>query len=368
MTQNLGHGFLIALAVLLLSSPMLSRAQGQPPGKSQEQSGSLLRANDGVPPYKAWLEQDVVWIITDGERAAFKTLKNDEERELFVEAFWVRRDPTPETYENEYKEEHYRRIVFANDHFGSTIPGWKSERGRFYIMWGPPDDIESYATKAEDKGSSSDPSSYPLEVWHYRYRPTIRDDVVLEFVDKCKCGDYRMPMMLVREKDARSYAPEGLASRQWGSLEPAEPNGFVGPLYKQKVRSKDLEEKAIVDLAWKQLPFEVVTDSVKATEFTSLVSITITFQKRDIVFEKDHSRPVPLNILGRVTSVSGRVEIFETTLTVDPSGPESDSSKTTATAVETLALRNGGYRVEIAAQQAGTDRWGRWAGSVKAGN
>ncbi|MGA7925303.1 MAG: GWxTD domain-containing protein, partial [Candidatus Sulfotelmatobacter sp.] len=87
--------------------------------------------------YKKWLNEDVVWIITDQERAAFKQLSNDEERDNFIEQFWLRRDPTPDTEENEYKEEHYRRIAYANEHFAAGIPGWKTDRGRIYIMYGP---------------------------------------------------------------------------------------------------------------------------------------------------------------------------------------------------------------------------------------
>ena len=93
--------------------------------------------------YKKWLSEDVVWIITDEERAAFKQLSNDEERDQFIEAFWQRRDPTPDTVENEFKEEHYRRIAYANEHFAAGIPGWKSDRGRMYIMYGPAEDRKS---------------------------------------------------------------------------------------------------------------------------------------------------------------------------------------------------------------------------------
>src|SRR5208283_3218279 len=94
--------------------------------------------------YKKWLNEDVVWIITDQERAAFKQLSNDEERDNFIEAFWQRRDPTPDTEENEYKEEHYRRIAYANEHYAAGIPGWKTDRGRIYIMYGPADEVDSH--------------------------------------------------------------------------------------------------------------------------------------------------------------------------------------------------------------------------------
>jgi GWxTD domain-containing protein len=142
MTQTLRRGFLIALAMLLWCSTF-STSQGQPPGASQKKAG-VLKIDGGVPPYKTWLEQDVVWIITDEERAAFKLLQNDEERDIFVEAFWARRNPTPDSFDNAFKDEHYRRIVYANEHFGTAIPGWKSDRGHIYIVYGPPDGIESH--------------------------------------------------------------------------------------------------------------------------------------------------------------------------------------------------------------------------------
>ena len=84
-------------------------------------------------PYKIWLNVDVAYIITDEERRAFNGLSNDAERESFIEQFWLRRDPTPDTEENEFKEEHYRRIAYANERFASGIPGWKTDRGRTLV-------------------------------------------------------------------------------------------------------------------------------------------------------------------------------------------------------------------------------------------
>jgi len=123
--------------------------------------------------YKKWLNEDVVWIITDEERAAFKQLSNDEERDNFIEAFWQRRDPTPDTEENEYKEEHYRRIAYANEHYAAGIPGWKTDRGRIYIMYGPPDENDShpsggtYERPINEGGGET--STFPFEDWRYRY-------------------------------------------------------------------------------------------------------------------------------------------------------------------------------------------------------
>src|SRR5205809_942353 len=162
--------------------------------------------------YKKWLDEDVRWIISDEERAAFKQLSNDEERDQFIEGFWQRRDPTPDTVENEFKEEHYRRIEYANEHFPAGIPGWKSDRGRMYIMYGKPDEIEShpsggqYERPMEEGGGST--STFPFEQWRYRYLEGVGQEVIIEFVDTCMCGDYHMTLDR-SEKDALLMTPNG---------------------------------------------------------------------------------------------------------------------------------------------------------------
>ena len=165
--------------------------------------------------YKKWLDEDVVYIISDDERKAFKQLSNDEERDQFIEAFWQRRDPTPDTEENEFKEEHYRRIEYANEHFAAGIPGWKSDRGRMYIMYGPADEIEShpsggtYERPIEEGGGET--STFPFEEWRYRYIEGIGQEVMIEFVDTCMCGDYHMTLDR-SEKDALLHTPNGGAT------------------------------------------------------------------------------------------------------------------------------------------------------------
>src|SRR6202142_904094 len=160
--------------------------------------------------YKKWLDEDVRWIITDEEQKAFMQLSNDEERDQFIEAFWQRRDPTPDTEENEFKEEHYRRIAYANEHYAAGIPGWKSDRGRIYIVFGPADEVEShpsggsYERPMEEGGGET--STFPFEQWRYRYIEGIGQEIIIEFVDTCMCGDYHMTMDR-SEKDALKYTP-----------------------------------------------------------------------------------------------------------------------------------------------------------------
>ena len=161
-------------------------------------------------PYKKWLEEDVVYIITPEERGSFLRLSTNEEREQFIENFWLRRNPDPDSPENTFKEEHYRRIAYTNEHYASGIPGWKTDRGRIYIMWGPPDEVEShpsggsYERPAQEGGGET--SSYPFEDWRYRYLEGIGNDVNLEFVDPTMTGEFHLTMD-PSEKDALLYVP-----------------------------------------------------------------------------------------------------------------------------------------------------------------
>ena len=160
--------------------------------------------------YKEWLEKDVTYIITDEERKAFRKLASDDERERFIEEFWRRRDPDPDTDENEFKEEYYERIAYANEHFASGIPGWKSDRGRIWIMFGKPDGREthpmggSYDRPSYEGGGST--TTYPFETWFYRYLAGVGSGIEIEFVDPTGSGEYRIARN-ANEKDAMLMVP-----------------------------------------------------------------------------------------------------------------------------------------------------------------
>ena len=159
----------------------------------------------------------MAYIISDEERAAFKSLQTDEEREHFIEQFWLRRDPTPGTVENEFKEEHYRRIAYANEHFATSIPGWKTDRGRIYITYGPPDEKEShpsggaYQRPAEQGGGTT--STFPFEQWRYRFIEGIGTDVIIEFVDPTMTGEYRMTSIRPKRTPWVATAPAPNATK-----------------------------------------------------------------------------------------------------------------------------------------------------------
>ena len=176
----------ITAAVVLTAWPSKAGEKAPAPAApaapaAQAERVQQMRAQLAAP-YRKWLAEDVAYIITDRERTALESLTTDEEREHFVEQFWLRRDPTPGTVENEFKEEHYRRIAYANEHYASSIPGWKTDRGRIYITLGPPDEIDTHP--------SGGVTSYPSEHWRYRYIEGVGTNVTIGFVDPTNSGEY----------------------------------------------------------------------------------------------------------------------------------------------------------------------------------
>jgi len=348
--------------------------------------------------YKKWLNEDVAYIITDEERAAFKQLSNDEERDNFIEAFWQRRDPTPDTVENEFKEEHYRRIAYANEHYAAGIPGWKSDRGRIYIVYGPPDEIEShpsggtYERPIEEGGGST--STYPFEDWRYRYIEGIGQEVIIEFVDDCMCGSYEMTMDRSK-KDALLYTPNGgltlyeqmgMASKASrftnGGLERLGTGPFSNDLqtkqfdrleqfYKlQKppaVKFKDLEEVVSHKISVNLMPFDVRADFVRVTSDTVLVPVTIQIKNRDVTFvNKDGVQRGTVNIFGRVTTLAGRIaQTFEDTVQVDePAELLPKVIENSNVYWKALPLRAGRYRFDIVVKDVNGDRKGSWSKGI----
>ena len=369
----------------------------QPTDKKKKQQGKALKVELSKV-YKKWLNEDVVWIITDQERAAFKQLSNDEERDNFIEAFWQRRDPTPDTEENEYKEEHYRRIAYANEHFAAGIPGWKTDRGRIYIMYGPADEVSgspsggTYERPTEEGGGST--STFPFEDWRYRYLEGIGQEVIIEFVDSCMCGDFHMTIDR-SEKDALKYTPNagltqyeqmGLASkasRFTGGLEQL----GAGPMTSQNatkefdrleifaklqapppVKFKDLEEIVTTKLITNLMPFDVRYDFVKVTGDTVLVPITIQMKYRDITFaNKDGVQRGTVNIFGRITTLTGRVvQTFEDPAQIDvPAELLPRVAENSSVYWKAIPLRPGRYKIDIAVKDVNGDRKGVWSRGIQ---
>src|SRR5215469_5843753 len=333
--------------------------------------------------YKKWVDEDVRWIITDQELQAFKSLSNDEERDQFIEQFWLRRNPNPDSPENEYREEHYRRIAYANEHFAAGKPGWKTDRGHVYISFGKPDSIDSHPSggsyqRPMDEGGG-ETSTFPFETWHYRYLEGVGDNIDLEFVDTCMCGDYHFTIDR-GEKDALLHVP-GMGLTQWEEMGQAKKadrfkggmeNLGTGPLASGQqskqfdrlelsakifapppVKFKDLESAMSEHkiLSGPIFPFDVRTDFIKVTENTVLVPVTIQIKNRDITFvTKNGVATGIVNILGKVTTLTHKtVQTFEDTVLVEqPAELLEKSLDRKSIYWKAVPLLPGLYRLDIA--------------------
>ncbi len=338
-------------------------------------------------PYKTWLTEEVPYIITDEERKAFMSLSNDEEREAFIENFWQRRNPNPDDPDNSYRDEHYRRIQYANDHFAAGKPGWKTDRGRIYIMWGKPDSIDSHPSggmydRPQDEGGG-ETSTFPFEIWHYRYLPGIGENIDVEFVDTCMCGDYHFTIDR-SEKDALLHVP-GAGLTQWeemnhqdktdrfkgglenlgsGPMQSAQEGKefdrielasklFAPPPVEFKDLDADLDEFNSTHklLSGPPFPFDVRTDYVKVTDSMDLVPITLQISNRNITFvTKDGVSKGVVNILGKVTTIMHKtVQTFEDTVEIDqPAELLQKSLDRKSVYWKELPLQPGLYRLDIA--------------------
>ena len=350
----------------------------QPSGK-QKSDRKLIKELDT--PYRKWLQEDVVYIITSAEKKAFLQLSTNEEREQFIENFWQRRNPDPESQDNSYKEEHYRRIAYANEHFSSGIPGWKTDRGRVYIIWGPPDSIESHPSggtynRPQEEGGG-ETSTYPFEIWNYRYLEGVGQNIDIEFVDTTMTGEYHETTDPC-EKDALAKVPNagltmsestGLSSKadrftntdgttcgQALAGRPASWNEFDRLQQYAKLQAppplkfKDLEPLVSSRVLRNQLNFAYRTDYMRVTSDSVLVPITLEIPNRQLSFQaKDGVNSAVLEVYGRVSTISGRViQTFEDT--IDREFPDSllrHSLQGQSIYQKAVPLRPGLYRLDL---------------------
>jgi len=383
--------YLTSIAFLALPVCAQQAQQPQDPGAqlppanqklSKEQKQKMkktLKELEG--PYRTWLNEDVIYIISPEERSAFLQLETNEEREQFIEQFWLRRSSNPDLPDNDFKEEHYRRIAYANEHFASGIPGWRTDRGRIYIIWGKPDEIESHPTggtydRPQDEGGGST-TTYPWETWRYRYLEGIQENVILEFVDPTGSGEYHMTMD-PSEKDALLHVPNaglsdleamGMASksdrfsRSDGTYLPTTMGGTPSclneftrlELYAKvqrppEVKYKDLEALVTSRMVRDQLHFTYRTDFMKVTSDTVLVPVTVQIPNHQLQFKsKDGVHSASMNIFGRVSTLTGRtVQTFEDSVSKDfPDSLFQQSVKLSSIYQKALPLRPGLYRLDL---------------------
>ncbi len=407
-TVSLGFGLLAEAQDAKPSADKGTAAQGsqtdpltRPIPEEQRKKNAKALKVELSKTYRKWLDEDVRWIITDDEKHSFMQLSNDEERDQFIEGFWQRRDPTPDTEENEFKEEHYRRIAYANEHFAAGIPGWKSDRGRMYIVFGPPDEIDSHPSggnyeRPMDEGGG-ETSTFPFETWRYRYIEGIGQEVMIEFVDTCMCGDYHMTMDR-SEKDALKQTPNagltlyeqmGMSSKadrfSHGGLEQLGGGPMNQDLQTKEfdrldqfaklqqappVKFKDLEAVVSHHLSVNLMPFDVRADFVKVTSDTVLVPITVQIKNRDITFQnKDGIERGTVNIFMRVTTLTGKiVQTFEDPVQIDVPVellPKTAENASVYWKAIPLRVSQNRYRLDIVVKDVNGDRTGNWSHAIQ---
>ena len=374
-----------ALALLFVAAPLSAVAQDK---KNDQPTDVMSRERNRKPElkkvYKDWLNEDVAYIISDEERKTFKKLVTDEEREQFIELFWRRRDPDPDTDENEYKEQYYERVAYANEHYASGIPGWKTDRGRIYIMFGKPDETEShpsggsYQREMYEGGGST--STYPFERWFYRYIEGVGSGVEIEFVDPTGSGEYRIARS-PEEKDALLNVPgAGLTlNEELGLGNKADRVAFgamgsVGAFNSQReqdnpftrlqlladlnrppvIRNKELADlvstTGIGTIEQNPLNFDMGVDFFRQSDERIITAFTIQAENKDLQFvDVGGIQTAKMNIFGRITAVNGRrVGVFEDVVTATATADDLVDMKGRKSAYgKSVPLPPGTYRVDV---------------------
>jgi GWxTD domain-containing protein len=384
---------LITLVFLVFLS--LGTLSSTPSGKQANFINSGKAAREDLSQYyKKWLGEDASYIIADEERSVFKRLINDEERNSFIEQFWNRRNPDPYSSVNSFKEEHYRRIAYANEHFASGIPGWKTDRGRIYIMYGKPDDTEVHPTaeiyfRPATEGSGT-VTAFPFEKWWYRHMDGIGDGVMLEFVDSSMNGEYHLAVS-PDEKDALMNMPNSCATlaeelgRNWDIHIniPGDPNAVINPVNMDKgaqnmpftemeqiidypgppkIKFKDLKTAVETQLHYDGLAYDVKTDCLKKTDQSALALITIELNNSELEFkrEEDFNRAT-VNVYGRATSPSGAIKAeWEDVITRDFNDILFQNGKNRPSEYQKIIALDAGqtYKLDLILKDLNSDKMG----------
>lgn len=380
--RKLIRNFALA-ASIVFSGVSLGFAQNdKEPNQDPSQKDRRVLAESSVKKiYKKWMTEDVAYIITGDEKKAYNKLTTDEERENFIENFWRRRDPDPDTEENEYREEYFERIAYANEKYASGIPGWKTDRGRIYITFGKPDGVEShpsggsYDRPSYEGGGST--TTYPFETWFYRHLDGVGDGIEIEFVDPTGTGEYRIARN-ANEKDALLFVPgAGMTlGEQLGLSDKGDRisginnnnNNFMreqdSPFRRleiltalqrpPQVKFADLEKLAgeqspIIDN--NPLDFDMRVDFFRQSDDRVIATFTVQADNKELVFTDVGGLPTArMNIFGRITAVSGkRAGTFEDSVSTSSTPEELAETKERKSVYQkAYALPPGTYRVTVA--------------------
>jgi GWxTD domain-containing protein len=302
------------------------------------QEDEVLQQEEAEDYFQKWLDEDVVYIITDEERSVFENLTTPEEKEQFIEQFWFRRDPDVKSAVNEYKIEHYRRLAYVNEKYSVGMPGWMSDRGKIYIIHGPPAQIEAHPTGGQYQRPISEgggwTQAYPWERWRYRHIEGIGDDIEIEFVDKSMTGQYRLALNPEEKDSLLQLGKHGATLFEIFNQEYKRDRPYINPLNRdrwnylqrqrdmaferyltyarmqgaQEIKFNDLKELVKVEVTYEKIPLDARIDYFRLNENQVLVPITFELKDKDLSFlQKEEGYLAEVAIYGIVTSLSNRI-------------------------------------------------------------
>ncbi len=356
-TKPRSHIVALLFLLVAVAANQIVSAQRRAKRAPDEESRSTKTERDDA--YKRWIKEDVPDIVTDAERDAFDKLQTNSEREQFIHLFWARRDPTPDTEENEFREQHYERIAYANEHFGSGKPGRLTDRGKIYIKFGKPDEVEAhpaggvYQRMSYEGGGSA--TIYPFERWFYRFIPGVGSGVEIEFVDPTGSGEFRLAKD-AKEKEVFGQLTAGLpAANTTYAREQDSPFARAdlrfhlesAPEIDEKFSRPDTRTPTVDDNA---IDFEIRPDYFALGDNRVITSFTVQAENRDLVFKENGGlQAAKLNILARISNLTERrVGGFEDSVTTTATTQELTEIKGRRSAYsKVLVLEPGRYRVDI---------------------
>ena len=375
------------LTVLLLVSFSVASIPAQEPKRSPDERPRKIK-REIKKAYVEWIN-DHDLILTQSERDAWRKLETDDEREKFIEEFWRVRDPDPDTEENEFKQQFYERVAYANEHFTSGKAGRLTDRGRIYIKFGKPDSIESYPAggyydrPAWEGGGST--STYPFEKWFYRHIPNVRSGIELEFVDPTGSGEFRLARN-PDEKDALIHVGGGQTFAELAGIETrahriANLGGFGRTNYMRAQDSPfevislmtDLERDQPVNRNFTHtgtdtpiaddsaITFETQINYFRQSDNRVLALLTVQTDNDELKFTNSGGlETARLNIFGKVQSVANRnVGKFEDTVTTTATSEELSTIRNRKSAyAKGLILQPGRYRVDVIVRDVETGAFG----------
>jgi GWxTD domain-containing protein len=324
----------------------------------KEQESETVAA---LPPYyRDWLVEDVLYIVTPEERCAYLHLVTSAERDQFIKQFWLRRASDPDSLDDDFQGEHYRRIILANEKFGIDIPGWQTDRGRIYILYGPPDEMESHLstnlswTPPEGVLASTKCS---WENWHYSYLQGIQENIDLQFVDVTGSGDYRLRMppeyrdALIFEPNPRVTLLRGMGmSREVLDRLELSADSANAPL----ARNTDLQAALVSHLVQDDVYFTHRIEFAKATHASTLATIIVDIPPDQLSAPPKENAPVAYEIFGLVSRPAGTV-VF----TFERSGKLNEHSEAQQSNREhSVALEPGPYDLALAVKDSVSGRVG----------